>query len=123
MSGGGVVVNSAPKMPLLMQGILAVCEQNMGTHQDVNFLDQIGDHVKNYWVGNIITGPTGTVTVTSTGQWVGPKVVQNFDFNIMLNMMIAAFRIHLLTLTGTYVSSVVPGVTTPWSGGTFQALS
>jgi hypothetical protein len=122
MTGGGKVVNAAPKLPILYNSILAICNQNWGQHNDVNLLEQIGDPIKQYWVGLIISGPTGTVPVSNTGSWVGPKVVQNLNFNIILNAMIMSFKIHLMTLTGTYTSSVVPGVSTPWSGGSFTPL-
>ena len=121
MSSGGKVVNTTPKVTPLYQGILSICEQNLHSQGDPNFLQQIGKFVKLYWVGAVITGPTGTVAVTSPGQWNGPYVKQNFDFQIILNTMIVAFRSHLMTLTGTYTSSVVPGVTSSWSGALLKS--
>lgn len=122
MTAGGVIVNNAPKFPILYQQILAQCNANLASQSEVHILNQIGPFILSYWTGLVITGPTGVVTVLSPGTWVGVPVVQNFDFNIMLNMMITCFRTHIMTVTGQYVSSVVPGVVSPWSGALLQAL-
>jgi hypothetical protein len=122
MTAGGRIVNNAPKFPILYQQILAQCNANLASHSEVHLLNQIGPFILSYWTGLIITGPTGVVTILSPGNWVGVPVVQNMDFNIMLNTMITCFRTHIMTVTGQYVSSVVPGVTSPWSGALLQAL-
>jgi len=122
MTAGGVLTNNAPKFPILYQQILAQCNANLASQSEVHLLNQISPFILSYWTGLVITGPTGVVTIISPGTWVGVPVVQNFDFNIMLNMMITCFRTHIMTLTGQYVSSVVPGVTAPWSGALFQSL-
>lgn len=122
LTAGGTVINTAPKLPALVQGFLSVCEMNMGQHQGVNWLSQIGTYIITYWTGAMIIGPTGTVTVASPGSWIGPPVVQNLDFNIILYTFEAAARIHIMSLTGIYVSSVVPGVTSPWSGALLQTF-
>jgi hypothetical protein len=122
LTAGGKVVNSAPKLLPLYNGILTVCEMNIHQHNQVNFLQQLGPYIQTYWAGIIIVGPTGTVTVTSPGSFTGIPVPPNNNFNIILNAMIAAFKIHIMTLVGTYVSSVVPGVVSPWSGAMLQTI-
>jgi hypothetical protein len=122
MTGGGKIINNAPKLPILYQGILAVCKANSATHAPVQFTQQIGVHIQQYHVGGIITGPLGIVNVLSPGVWVGVPVVQNTNFSIMLNALIMSFRTHIMTLVGTYTSSVVPGVITPFSGATLISL-
>jgi len=122
MSGGGKLINNIPKFPILNQQILTQCNANLASQSEVHILNQIGPFIQSYWTGLVITGPTGVVTIISPGTWVGIPVVQNFDFNILLNMMITCFRTHIITLTGQYVSSVVPGLTAPWSGALFQSL-
>lgn len=122
ITGGGKIVNNAPKLPLLNQQILSICTANLASHQDVDFLKQIGPFFVAYWTGLIITGPLGTVTVLNPGQWNNIKVVQNNNFQIILNALMLSCRTHIMTLTGTYVSSVVPPTTTPWSGALLQSL-
>jgi hypothetical protein len=122
MTAGGKVVNSAPKLMPLYQGVLSICNLNIQQHNQTNFLQQLAPHIQTYWAGIIITGPTGIVTVTSPGSFTGIPVLPNNNFNILLNAMIAAFRIHILTLTGQYVSSVVPGLVSPWSGIFLQTI-
>jgi hypothetical protein len=122
MTAGGTIINNAPKFPILNQQILAQCNANLASQSEVHILNQIGPFILSYWTGLVITGPTGVVTVLSPGTWVGVPVVQNLDFNIMLNMMVTCFRTHIMTVTGQYVSSVVPGVVSPWSGALLQAL-
>ena len=122
MTAGGVLINNVPKFPILYQQILAQCNANLASQSEIHLLNQIGPFIQSYWTGLVITGPTGVVTILSPGTWVGVPVVQNFDFNIMLNMMMTCFRTHIMTLTGQYVSTVVPGVTAPWSGALFQSL-
>lgn len=122
LTAGGHTINNAAKLPALYNGILGICNANMAAQTDVNFIAQIGPLFQAYWAGIVIVGPTGTVTVLSPGTWQGPKVVQNFDFQILLNVLILTARTHIMTLTGTYVSSVVPGVTSPWSGAMLQSL-
>lgn len=123
LTSGGTVVNTSPKLPMLIQGFLAVCNQNMAQHNQVNWIQQIGQFILQYWVGALITGPTGFVNVTSTGTWTAPPVAPNYDFNIILYTFEAVARTHLVTLTGIYTSTVViipPPMTTPWSGGLLQ---
>ena len=122
MTAGGKVINNAPKLPALYQGILSMCTANLASHQDVDFLKQIGPFFIQYWTGIIIIGPTGTVTVLNPGTWNNVKVVPNFDFQIIMNALIVACRTHIMTLSGQYVSSVVPGVTAPWSGALLQSI-
>jgi hypothetical protein len=122
MTAGGKLVNNAPKLPLLQQQIQVWCTANLGSHQDVDFLKQIGPAFIQYWTGIIIVGPTGTVSVLNPGIWNNIKVVQNFDFQIILNALILSCRTHIMSLQGQYVSSVVPGVTAPWSGALLQSL-
>lgn len=122
MSGGGKIVNNTPKFPILYQQILQQCNANMATHSQIQLIQQIGPMIMNYWAGISIIGPLGNVTVLSPGSFVGLPVIQNNNFNIMLDAMIMSFRTHLLTITGVYVSSVVPGVTAPWGGSLMQCL-
>lgn len=122
LTAGGTLVNNAPKLPLLYQGILSMCTANLSSHQDVDFLKQIGPFFVQYWVGLIITGPTGVVTVLNPGTWNNIKVVQNLDFQVILNALMVACRTHIMTIQGQYVSSVVPGVTSPWSGALLQSM-
>lgn len=122
MTAGGVVINTAPNVPMLSQGFLSICEQNMSQHNQINWIGQIGKYVKLYWTGGIITGPTGIVNITSPGGWMAPPVVQNYDFNIILWTFEATARVHIMSLIGIYTSTVVPGVVTPWSGATLQTI-
>ena len=122
MTAGGKLVNNAPKLPMLYQGILSMCTANLASHQDVDFLKQIGPYFIQYWLGLIIIGPTGTVTVLNPGTWNNIKVIQNTNFEIILNALIMACRTHIMTIQGQYVSSVIPTVTAPWSGALFQSL-
>lgn len=122
LTAGGVLVNNAPKFPILYQNILTQCNANLVSHQEIDFLKQIGPAILSYHAGGIIVGPTGTVTITSPGSWNNIKIEQNFDFQILLNAMIISFRTHIMTMSGVYVSSVVPGVTSVWSGALFTSL-
>lgn len=122
MTAGGKLVNNAPKLPMLYQGILSMCTANLASHQDVDFIKQIGPFFVQYWLGLLIIGPTGTVTVLNPGTWNNIKVIQNTNFEIILNALIMACRTHIMTIQGQYVSSVVPSVTAPWSGALFQSL-
>lgn len=123
LTAGGVLVNNAPKFPLLYQQILSQCNMNLqSSSQSIDLIKQIGPFIISYWTGLIITGPTGVVTVTSPGQWNAIPVVPNQNFDIWLNAFMLAARTHIMTLTGVYVSSVVPGVTSAWSGALFQSL-
>lgn len=122
MTAGGKIVNNAPKLPILNQQILAVCTANLASHADVDFLKQIGPAFVSYWIGIVISGPTGVVTVLNPGQWNNIKVPPNTNFQIILNALMLACRTHLMTLQGQYVSTVVPGVVSPWSGALLQSL-
>lgn len=122
LTAGGVIINNAPKFPILYQQLLAQCNANLASQSEVHILLQMGPMILNYWTGLIITGPTGTVTLTSPGIWAGLPVVQNMNFDIILNAMISCFRTHIMTTMGIYVSTVVPGVTSPWSGALLQCM-
>ena len=122
MTGMGTLTNNAPKVTILEQQILTIAESNRQTTADVDFLQQIGPAFVSYWVGLIFVGPLGTNTVTSPGSWMNLKVPPNTNFQIILNNLEIACRTHLMTITGIYVSSVVPGVTSPSSGALFQCM-
>lgn len=122
MTAGGVLVNNVPKMPILNQQILQVCQMNLQSGADVDFLAQIGPAFVNYHVGLIWTGPTGTNTTVSPGVWSNVKIPPNQNFQVILNALEVACRTHLMTITTLYVSSVVPGVTAPSTGALFQCL-
>lgn len=122
ITAGGKLINNAPKLPLLQQSILTFAETNRQAAVDVDFLKQLGPSFITYWTGLIIVGPTGTVTVLNPGQFNNLKVPPNTDFQIILNNLIMACRTHIMTVTGQYVSSVVPGVTSPWAGALFQSM-
>ena len=123
VTGGGVVINTAPKLPMLTMGLISIANMNLASHsQSINWVQQVGKFIKLYWVGAMITGPTGMVVVSSTGVWTAPSVVPNTDFNILLWTFEAVALIHLMTLVGTYTSTVVPGLTTPWSGATLLTI-
>jgi hypothetical protein len=94
----------------------------MNQYNNINWVQQIGKYITQYWAGAIIIGPTGIVNVTSTGTWKAPPVKQNYDFNIILWLFEATARIHIMTLVGTYTSTVLPGVVSPWSGALFQSV-
>lgn len=123
MSGMGVVTTFAPKLPLLQQQILMYCNLNRQSTADVDFLAQIGPAFVSMWPGEIITGPTGISTVISGGSWTNIKVPPNTNFQVILNALEVACRTHLMTLTGTYVSTVVqPFPPVPWSGALLLAM-
>jgi len=118
----GVLTNNAPKLPILTQQILQIAEMNRQSAADVDFLKQIGPAFVNYHLAGIIVGPAGTTTITSPGQWNNLKVPPNQNFQVILTNLEMACRVHLTTLVGTYVSSVVPGVVSPWSGTLFLCM-
>lgn len=123
LTAGGVVINTAPKLPVLFQGFLQVCTQNKLQHNQVNWVQQVGNYITLYWTGAMITGPTGFVNVTSPGSWTAIPTAPTLDFNMFLLAFETSARIHLLTLTGIYTSTVViipPPLTTPWSGALLQ---
>lgn len=122
MTAMGVLTNNAPKLPILTQQILTIAESNRQTTADIDFLQQIGPAFVAYHAGGIIIGPTGTTTITSPGNWSNLKVPPNTNFQVILSNLEMACRTHLMTLVGVYVSSVVPSVTSPWSGALFQSM-
>lgn len=122
MTGGGVLTTMTPKLPLLQQQILMYCNLNRQAAVDVDFLAQIGPAFVNSHVGGIIVGPLGTVTVTSTGSWTNIKVPANTNFQIILDALVVSCRTHLMTMSGQYVSSCVPGLVSPWSSALLQCL-
>lgn len=122
MTAGGRIVNNSPKFPILYQQILQQCQANNTQNNQIQFIQQLAPYIINYWVGLSIIGPTGSVAVLNPGTFVGVPVVQNTNFNIMLDAMVMSFRTHIMTITGVYVSSVVPGVTSPWSGTLLTCL-
>ena len=122
MTAMGVLTNNAPKLPILTQQILQVAEMNRQSTADVDFLKQIGPAFVTYHTGLIWIGPTGTNTVVSPGQWNNLKVPPNQNFQIILTNLEMACRTHLMTITGLYISSVLPGISAPSSGAMFLCL-
>ncbi len=122
MTAGGKAIGMGGKLQPLYEGILNMCNANIGSHNQVNFVQQLQPLIMQYWAGGVIAGPTGVVTVLSPGTFISPMVSPNLDFKIILKVYGGCFRTHLATLTGTYVSSVVPGLVTPWSGGFLQTI-
>jgi len=126
LTAGGVVMGAEAKLKPFRNGILNICEANLGTHDDINFLEQITPLIYTYWAGLTIIGPTGLVVITGTGNYIAPKCPQNLNFNIILNnFMLPAFRCHIATLIGIYTSTVIltpVPLVLPWSGGFLQTI-
>jgi len=122
MTAGGIVINANPKLPILQNGFQVICNMDIRQHTNVNWIEQIGQYILIYWAGMMVLGPTGTVAVTDVGKWNAIKVKQNMNFNIILWSFEMTARIHLLTMLGIYTSSVVPGVSAPWTGAMLQAM-
>lgn len=122
LTAGGKLTNTAPKLPLLQQQILTFCEANRQNPNDLDLLQQIGPSFIQYWTGAVIIGPTGITSVINPGSWTNLKVPPNTNFQIILNNLIVACRTHIMTITGQYVSTVIPSVTSPWSGALFQSM-
>lgn len=122
MTGAGVLTNNAPKLQILQQSILQYCELNRQSTADVDLLQQLGPSFILYWTGLIFVGPLGTNTVVSPGTWANVKTPPNTNFQIILTNLEMACRTHIMTITGLYVSSVVPGLTSPSSGAAFLCL-
>lgn len=115
LTGGGQYIGASAKLPGLFQGIHSITESNLNQHKTVNFFSQIAPHIYTYWAGAVIPGPLGLVTLTSTGNFKGPIIKQNFNFQIWINTFIGVVAVHIMSLVGTYLNYVT-GVTTPWSG-------
>lgn len=123
ITGMGKPIGLEAKLPALYQGFLAICTANLAQHNQVNWVKQVGKFIKLYWVGAFIQGPTGFVNVLNVGQWVSVPVPANTDFNLILYAFESAARIHLMTMTGTYTSTVTtPPIVTPWSGAFLQTI-
>lgn len=124
MSGGGKIINNAPNVIPLYNGILSVCQANMNTHAPVQLLTQITPYITAYWsTGITIIGPLATINVISPGVYTGLPIVQNNNFSILVDTMIMCFRSHIATLVGicTY-TTVIPPIVVPWSGATLISL-
>lgn len=122
MTAGGRIINNSPKFPILYQQILQQCQANNTQNNQIQFIQQLKPMIENYFVGLTILGPTGTVIITYPGNFIGLPITQNNNFNIMLDAMVMSFRTHIMTITGIYTSSIIPGVTSPWSGALLQSL-
>lgn len=124
MTGGGKVLGAEAKLKPFRDGILSICESNLGTATDINFLEQITPLIYAYWAGLTVLGPIGVVAITGTGTYTSPKCPQNLDFNVILSQyMLPAYRVHIATLIGIYTTTViVPPFTSPWSGGSLITM-
>lgn len=122
LTAGGTVISTAPALAPLIQGFYATCEQNMTQHNQVDWISQVGKYILLYWAGAVIVGPTGIVNVLSTGTWVTVPVVPNTNFNIFMTTFITACRIHLTTMSGMYINTVIvpPIPPIPWTGALLQ---
>lgn len=116
LTGSGKVVAPIARLPALIQGIYSITESNLAQSNDVNFFSQIAPFIYTYWAGQVMMGPLGIATITSTGIFQGPIVPQNFNIQIWLNVFVGVVAVHILSLIGTY-TNYVSGITSPWSGG------
>lgn len=120
-TSNGRAYTQMAKKTILYAGFLQICEANLHQHSNsVNWLNQVGKYVKLYWTGAMITGPAGIITIYNTGRWKAPKIKQNLNFDIMINAFTKAAKIHMMTLQGQYVSTVIPWITAPWFGASFR---
>lgn len=115
LTAGGMVVAPIAGLPGLISGIYSITEQNLHQAKEVNFFTQIAPFIYQYWAGKTIIGPTGIVTVTTTGNFKGPVIKQNFTFQIWINTFVAVVAVHIMSLQGIYVNNLT-GITSPWSG-------
>lgn len=115
LTAGGKVVGAPARLPALISGIHSITESNLYQHKTVNFFSQIAPFIYSYWAGQIIPGPTGIVTLANVGQFRGPIIKQNLNFQIWISTFAAVCFTHIQTLAGTYLNTVT-GLTTPWAG-------
>lgn len=115
LTAGGIVVGAVAGLPGLTAGIYSITEKNLHQTKEVNFFTQIAPFIYQYWVGKTIVGPTGVVTITTTGNFKGPMIKQNFTFQIWITTFVAVVAVHIMSLQGMYVNNTT-GLTSPWSG-------
>lgn len=115
LTGGGKLVRISAGRPILQQSIYAQLMINRKSPAEVNFFNQIAPFIKIYWAGQQIIGPTGIVTITYPGEFIGPYLKQNQNINIFINTLVGVISTHIMTLTGMYTNAYT-GITTPWSG-------
>ncbi len=123
LSGGGRFVAGGIKIPLLIAGMQLVFEaqRRAGAYAPINIFSLISPVIKLYWLGQVCVGPTGTVVVTNTGVFKGPKIPNNKSRDGFMKIFQGVVRTHILTLSGTY-TNFYTGLTTPWSGAVLQSL-
>lgn len=124
ISGGGRFVAGGLKIPLMIAGMQLVFEaqRRASSYAKINIFTLLAPVIKLYWMGQVCVGPTGTVIVTTTGVFKGPKIPNNSSTDGFMKLFMGVSRAHILTLSGTY-TNFYTGVTTPWSGALLQSLS
>lgn len=121
ISGGGKVIIPGGKDITLYQDIYRILTQNSTSHNEINFIEQIGPAILKYWVGGGCIGPAGASTITSTGTWTPTPLPKNLDFRIIVLALITTCQLHILTLQGLHTIITPPGVV-PWTGSFLVCL-
>jgi hypothetical protein len=123
VSGGGKFITGGLRIPLLIVGMQLVFEtqRRAGAYAKINIFSLISPIIKLYWFGQVCVGPTGTVIVTNTGVFKGPRIPNNRSVDGFMKIFMGVIRTHLLTITGTY-TNFYTGLTTPWSGALLRSL-
>lgn len=119
ITGGGKVIGSSAKVPILRSGIEAILRKNKLSDRRVNFFNDIAPYIKAYWSGLTIVGSLGTVIISNTGVFKGPPVVENNNIDIWLSILQGVVAVHMVTMTGTY-TNYYTGVTIPWSSASLK---
>lgn len=114
LSGGGRLIATQARVPILQAGIQLIMEKNLLSRSRVNLINDLEPYIKAYWSGMLIIGGAGQVIITNAGFLKGPPIIENNNLEIMIAILIGCLSIHMLTMTGTYVNYYT-GVTTPWS--------
>lgn len=115
LTGGGKLVRISAGKPLLETSIKSIMMLNRVNSAEINWFNQIAPFIKLYWTAQQIIGPTGFVTITYPGEWIGPYIKQNNNINIFINTLVGVISTHIMTMVGTYTNAYT-GITTPWSG-------
>lgn len=114
MTGGGRPVGISAKNIILRRQIQTILDRNIKNSRKINFFNDLEPFIKSFWMGQVITGPTGMVVINNPGIFKGPHVPENNSIDIFLGVLQGVIGVHMLSMTGLYTNAYT-GVTIPWT--------
>jgi len=119
-TGGGMSVAIAAYRESLRIYLHNRFQENRNRWNRMAYFNILGPAILNIWVGHVIMGPIGFVTVLNPGIWSAPYIPPQKEISseLFLKMLSLTIYKQMMSMVGIY-TSFITGASFTWSGAAY----